>query len=118
MIAFRYLVVCVELEKMRFHTLVRRGGKEENEKKYGKKSFKLRIENCLRQFILDVFLSGKYIDAGVMHRVTSKVIAVLSTNAKEFRNHLKLYKDSSARKVVAETLAERAREADVFSLVY
>ncbi|KAG0593841.1 hypothetical protein M758_UG024400 [Ceratodon purpureus] len=99
--------------------LGRKRGKEEMEKKrYGKKSFKLRTEKCLRPFSLDVFLSGKYIHASVMHRVTSKVVAVVSTNAKEFRNQLKSYKDFTACKVVGETLAERAKEADVFIVVY
>lgn len=94
--------------------------KEEKEKKKntGKRSFKLRTEKCMRPFSLDVFLSGKYIHASVMHRVTSKVVAVVSTNAKEFRHQLKSYKDFTACKVVGETLAVRAKEADVFSVVY
>jgi large subunit ribosomal protein L18 len=100
------------------HLGKRRAKPEKEKKNHGKKSFKLRTEKCLRPFTLDVFLSGKYIHASVMHRVTSKVVAVVSTNAKEFRNQLKSYKDFSACKVVGETLAVRAKEADVFTVVY
>lgn len=100
------------------HFSKRRGKEEKEKKKHGKKSFKLRTEKCLRPFSLDVFLSGKYIHASVMHRVTSKVVAVVSTNAKEFRHQLRSYKDFTACKVVGETLAVRAKEADVFTVVY
>jgi len=100
------------------HFSKRRSKEEDKKKKGGKKSFKLRTEKCLRPFSLDVFLSGKYVHASIMHRVTSKVVAVVSTNAKEFRHNLKSYKDFTACKIVGETLASRAMEADVFTVVY
>lgn len=100
------------------HYSKRRSKEEDKKKKHGKKSFKLRTEKCLRPFSLDVFLSGKYVHASIMHRVTSKVVAVVSTNAKEFRHNLKSYKDFTACKIVGETLAQRAKEADVFTVVY
>lgn len=102
------------------HFSKRRSKEDEKKKKNnnGKKSFKLRTEKCLRPFSLDVFLSGKYVHASIMHRVTSKVVAVVSTNAKEFRHELKSYKDFTACKIVGETLALRAKEADVYTVVY
>lgn len=96
----------------------KRKGVDDKKKKNNKKSFKGRTEKCMKPFMLDVFLSSKYISASIMHRVTSKVVAVASTNSKEFRNNLKSYRDFSACKIVGQTLAQRAMEADVFTVMY
>jgi large subunit ribosomal protein L18 len=91
---------------------------DDKKKKNTKRSFKARSEKCMKPFTLDIFFSTKYIHASIMHRVTSKVVAVASTNAKEFRGNLKSYRDFSACKVIGKTLAERAIEADVYTVVY
>lgn len=95
-----------------------KGKEDDKKKKNNKKSFKLRTEKYLQPFSLDIFLSSKYVHASIMHRVTSKVVAVASSNSKEFRNNLKSYKDFSACKIIGQTLAQRAVEADVFTVVY
>jgi large subunit ribosomal protein L18 len=102
------------------HWNPRRKKAEDDKKKNNntKRSFKARSEKCMKPFTLDIFFSTKYIHASIMHRVTSKVVAVASTNAKEFRGNLKSYRDFSACKVIGKTLAERAIEADVYTVVY
>jgi large subunit ribosomal protein L18 len=96
----------------------RKKAEDDKKKKNTKRSFKARSEKCMKPFTLDIFFSTKYIHASIMHRVTSKVVAVASTNAKEFRGNLKSYRDFSACKVIGKTLAERAIEADVYTVVY
>lgn len=82
------------------------------------RSFKQRTEAYMLPFTLDVFISKKYIHASIMHRVTNKVVAVASTNSKDLRSVLKSRCDISACRVVGEILAERAKEADVFTSIY
>ncbi|GAB2252702.1 hypothetical protein Droror1_Dr00005549 [Drosera rotundifolia] len=47
---------------------------------------KQRTDMYMRPFLLNVFFSKKFIIAKVMHRSTSKVISVATTNAKALRN--------------------------------
>ncbi|KAL2622367.1 hypothetical protein R1flu_002572 [Riccia fluitans] len=83
-----------------------------------KKSWKQRHEKFLKPFMLDVFISHKYVHAKVMHRVTSHVVAVATTNAKEFRYSLQSLTDDNACKIIGRLLAERAIEADVFAVKF
>ena len=72
----------------------------------------------MRPFMLDINVSRRYISAKVMHRVTSKVVSVVSTNSKDLRESLPILNDSNACRVVGKLLAERAKAADVFAVTY
>ncbi|KAL2892593.1 50S ribosomal protein L18 [Bienertia sinuspersici] len=87
-------------------------------KKSGRKSWKQRTDMYLRPFLLNVFFSKKFIHAKVMHRGTSKVISVATTNAKDLRTSLPSLTDNNACRVVGKLIAERSKEADVYALAY
>lgn len=53
-----------------------------------------------------------------MHRGTSKVISVATTNAKDLRNTLPSLTDDNACRVIGKLIAERSKEADVFAIAY
>lgn len=72
----------------------------------------------MRPFLLNIFLSKKFIHAKVMHRGTSKVISVATTNAKDLRNTLPSLTDDNACRVIGKLIAERSKEADVFAIAY
>lgn len=72
----------------------------------------------MRPFLLNVFFSKRFIHAKVVHRGTSKVICVATTNAKDLRNSLPSLIDHNACKVVGRLIAERSMEADVFAVAY
>lgn len=72
----------------------------------------------MRPFLLNVFFSKRFIHAKVMHRGTSKVISVATTNAKDLRNTLPSLTDNSACRVIGKLIAERSKEADVFAIAY
>ncbi|CAA7393238.1 unnamed protein product [Spirodela intermedia] len=72
----------------------------------------------LRPFLLNVFFSNRFIHAKVMHRGTSKVVSVASTNAKDLRNTLPSLVDDDACRTVGRLIAERSKEADVYAMAY
>lgn len=53
-----------------------------------------------------------------MHRGTSKVISVATTNSKDLRYSLPSLTDHNACRVVGQLIAERSKEADVFAMSY
>ncbi|XP_059633781.1 uncharacterized protein LOC132276390 [Cornus florida] len=83
-----------------------------------KKSWKQRTDMYMRPFLLNVFFSKRFIHAKVMHRGTSKVISVASTNAKDLRNTLPSLTDNDACRIVGKLIAERSKEADVFAMSF
>lgn len=72
----------------------------------------------MKPFLLNVFFSKKFIHAKVMHRGTSKVISVATTNAKDLRHNLPSLTDHNACRVVGRLIAERSKEADVYAMCY
>ncbi|XP_022747517.1 uncharacterized protein LOC111297155 [Durio zibethinus] len=62
-----------------------RRSRAELAKRPNRKSWKQRTDMYMRPFLLNVFFSKRFIHAKVMHRYTSKVISVASTNAKDLR---------------------------------
>ncbi|CAI0627031.1 unnamed protein product [Linum tenue] len=72
----------------------------------------------MRPFLLNVFFSKRFVHAKVMHRGTSKVISVATTNSKELRNSLPSLTDHSACRLIGELIAERSKEADVYVMSY
>lgn len=72
----------------------------------------------MRPFLLNVFFSKRFVHAKVMHRGTSKVISVATTNAKDLRNTLPSLTDTNACRVIGKLIAERSKEADVFAVSY
>ena len=72
----------------------------------------------MKPFLLDVFFSKKFVHAKVMHRGTSKVISVATTNAKDLRNSLPSLTDHNACRVIGKLIAERSKEADVYAMSY
>ncbi|KAI3449015.1 hypothetical protein Pfo_005680 [Paulownia fortunei] len=83
-----------------------------------RKSWKQRTDMYMRPFLLNVFFSKRFIHAKVMHRGTSKVISVATTNAKDLRNALPSLTDNNACRVIGKLIAERSKEADVFAVSY
>lgn len=72
----------------------------------------------MRPFLLNVFFSKKFIHAKVMHRPTSKVISVATTNAKDLRNALPSLTDHNACRIIGKLIAERSKDADVYAMSY
>ncbi|MQL74200.1 hypothetical protein Taro_006571 [Colocasia esculenta] len=95
-----------------------RRSRGEAAKKPNRKSWKQRTDMYMRPFLLNVFFSNKFIHAKVMHRGTSKVISVASTNAKDLRNTLPSLTDNDACRTIGKLIAERSKEADVFAMAY
>ncbi|XP_038886307.1 50S ribosomal protein L18-like [Benincasa hispida] len=95
-----------------------RRSRGEAAKRPNKKSWKQRTDMYMRPFLLNVFFSKKFIHAKVMHRGTSKVISVATTNAKDLRNSLPSLTDHNACRVIGKLIAERSKEADVYAISY
>ncbi|KAJ8751927.1 hypothetical protein K2173_000673 [Erythroxylum novogranatense] len=95
-----------------------RRSRSELAKRPNKKSWKQRTDMYMRPFLLNIFFSKRFIHAKVMHRGTSKVISVATTNAKELRHNLPSLTDNNACQVVGKLIAERSKEADVYALAY
>ncbi|KAJ4803074.1 50S ribosomal protein L18 [Rhynchospora pubera] len=81
-------------------------------------SFKNRTNAYLEPFCLDVFISKRFVSASVTHRVTCKQVAVAGTNSKDIKAVLKSRSDIPACLAVGRFLAERAKEADVYTCTY
>ncbi|CAI9096829.1 OLC1v1033055C1 [Oldenlandia corymbosa var. corymbosa] len=81
-------------------------------------SFKQRTIAYMEPFTLDVFISKRFVSASITHRVTSKQVAVAGTNSKDIKAVLKSRSDIPACMAIGRILAERAREADVYTASY
>ncbi|XP_019231747.1 PREDICTED: uncharacterized protein LOC109212549 isoform X2 [Nicotiana attenuata] len=95
-----------------------RRSRSEAAKRPNRKSWKQRTDMYLRPFLLNIFFSKRFIHAKVMHRGTSKVISVATTNAKDLRNSLPSLTDNNAARVIGKLIAERSKEADVYAIAY
>ncbi|KVI00560.1 uncharacterized protein LOC112520532 [Cynara cardunculus var. scolymus] len=95
-----------------------RRSRSEAEKRPNKKSWKQRTDMYMRPFQLNVFFSKRFVHAKVMHRGTSKVISVATTNSKDLRNTLPSLIDNEACRVIGRLIAERSKEADVFAMAF
>ncbi|XP_058104194.1 uncharacterized protein LOC131248137 [Magnolia sinica] len=95
-----------------------RRSRGEAAKKPNRKSWKQRTDMYMRPFLLNVFFSKRFIHAKVVHRGTSKVISVASTNAKDLRNTLPSLTDNAACRTVGRLIAERSKDADIFAMSY
>lgn len=95
-----------------------RRSRGEAAKQPNRKSWKQRTDMYIRPFLLNVFFSKKFIHAKVMHRGTSKVISVATTNAKDLRNNLASLTDHNACRIIGKLIAERSKEADVYAMSY
>lgn len=81
-------------------------------------SFKQRTVAYMEPFTLDVFISKRFVSASITHRVTFKQVAVAGTNSKDIKAALKSRSDIPACLSIGEILADRAREADVYTASY
>ncbi|KNA21864.1 hypothetical protein SOVF_039340 [Spinacia oleracea] len=81
-------------------------------------SFKQRTIAFMEPFTLDVFISKRFVQASLTHRVTCKQVAVSGTNSKDIKAALKSRCDIPACLAVGRILADRAREADVYTASY
>ncbi|XP_030939876.1 uncharacterized protein LOC115964761 [Quercus lobata] len=81
-------------------------------------SFKQRTVAYMEPFTLDVFISKRFVSASLTHRVTSKQVAVAGTNSKDIKAALKSRSDIPACLAIGRILADRAREADVYTASY
>ncbi|KAJ4759134.1 50S ribosomal protein L18 [Rhynchospora pubera] len=100
------------------HAAWTRRSKGDQTKKPNRKSWKQRTDMYMRPFMLNVFFSKRFIHAKVVHRSTSKVISVASTNAKDLRNTLPSLTDDDACRTVGQLIAERSKDADVFAITF
>ncbi|KAG9442905.1 hypothetical protein H6P81_018759 [Aristolochia fimbriata] len=69
-------------------------------------------------FCLDIYISKSSIRACIVHRVTSKVVAVAHSISKDMKFDLISTKDSSACVMVGGVLAQRAIEDDIYNVIY
>ncbi|KAB2629780.1 hypothetical protein D8674_007299 [Pyrus ussuriensis x Pyrus communis] len=81
-------------------------------------SFKQRTVAYIEPFTLDVFISKRFVSASITHRVTTKQVATAGTNSKDIKAVLKSHCDRPACLAVDQILADRAREADVYTAAY
>ncbi|CAN6465095.1 unnamed protein product [Victoria cruziana] len=81
-------------------------------------SFKQRTIAYMEPFTLDVFISKRFVSASLTHRMTSKQVAVAGTNSKDIKAILPSRCDIPACMAVGRILADRAREADVYTASY
>ncbi|XP_030460772.1 uncharacterized protein LOC115681051 isoform X2 [Syzygium oleosum] len=93
-----------------------KGKKSKNPNKHV--SFKQRTIAYMEPFTLDVFISKRFVSASLTHRVTCKQVAVAGTNSKDIKAVLKSRSDIPACLAVGQILADRAREADVYTASY
>ncbi|RZC49043.1 hypothetical protein C5167_017469 [Papaver somniferum] len=81
-------------------------------------SFKQRTVAYMEPFTLDVLISKRFVSASLTHRVTCKQVAVAGTNSKDIKAVLNSRSDIPACIAVGKILADRAREADVYTACY
>ncbi|KAG8376171.1 hypothetical protein BUALT_Bualt09G0035500 [Buddleja alternifolia] len=81
-------------------------------------SFKQRTIAYMEPFTLDVFISKRFVSASITHRVTCKQVAVAGTNLNDIKAVLKSRSDIPACLAIGKILADRAREADVYTASY
>ncbi|XP_074585107.1 uncharacterized protein LOC141840907 [Curcuma longa] len=81
-------------------------------------SFKQRTIAYMEPFSLDVFISKRFVSASLTHRMTCKQVAVAGTNSKDIKAALHSRSDIPACLAVGRFLAERAKEADVYTCTY
>lgn len=81
-------------------------------------SFKQRTIAYMEPFSLDVLISKRFVSASLTHRVTSKQVAVAGTNSKDIKAALQSRSDIPACLAIGRILADRSREADVFTCTY
>ena len=81
-------------------------------------SFKQRTIAYMEPFTLDVFISKRFVSASLTHRSTCRQVAVAGTNSKDIKAALKSRSDIPACLAVGRFLAERAKEADVYTCTY
>ncbi|KAM3356125.1 hypothetical protein P3S68_022839 [Capsicum galapagoense] len=87
-----------------------KGKKSKNPNKHV--SFKQRTVAYMESFTLDVFISKRFVSASITHRVTCKQVS------KDIKAVLKSRRDIPACLPVGSILADRAREADVYTASY
>lgn len=93
-----------------------KGKKSKNPDKHY--SFKQRTGAYMEPFTLDILISKRFVSASLTHRVTSKQVAVAGTNSKDIKAVLRSRCDIPACLAIGQILAERAREADVYTASY
>ena len=87
-------------------------------KSKNKKSWKQRHEKFVNPFLLDVYVSPRYVTAKVVHRVTSRVVAVATTTARDLRLSLASLADEAACRLIGRLIAQRAMDVDVFAVTF
>ncbi|KAF8394397.1 hypothetical protein HHK36_020605 [Tetracentron sinense] len=69
-------------------------------------------------FCLDIYISKSSVRACIVHRVTSKVVAVAHSISKDMKFDLASTKDSTACTAIGAALAQRALADDIHDVVY
>lgn len=69
-------------------------------------------------FCLDIFVTKGSVRASIIHRVTSRVVAVAHSISKDLKFDLNSRKDAKACATVGGVLAQRAIEDDIHNVVY
>ena len=69
-------------------------------------------------FCLDIFISKASVRACIVHRMTSKVVAVAHSISKDMKFDLASTRNSTACSAVGSVLAQRALADDIHDVVY
>ncbi|KAJ1296274.1 hypothetical protein BS78_01G287800 [Paspalum vaginatum] len=98
----------------RFHS-----GQEKRSKNPHKHiSFKQCTIAHVEPFTLDVFISKRFVSVSLMHQLTCRQVAVAGTNSKDIKAVLRSRSDMPDYLAVGRFLAERAKEANVYTCTY
>ena len=69
-------------------------------------------------FCLDIYISKASVRACIIHRATSKVVAVAHSISKDMKFDLRSTRNASACAAVGEILAQKALDDDIHDVIY
>ncbi|KAL4195937.1 hypothetical protein AMTRI_Chr04g243590 [Amborella trichopoda] len=88
------------------------------DKKLRSPTYNQLTDPYMQPFCLDVYISKSSVRACIIHRVTSKVVAVAHSISKDMKHDLVSTKDSIACEAVGVVLAQRAIADDIHNVFY
>ncbi|XP_023540951.1 uncharacterized protein LOC111801183 [Cucurbita pepo subsp. pepo] len=100
------------------YVIIEREENNDFEKKLRTPTFNQLTAPYHEPFCLDIYISKASVRACIIHRGTSKVVAVAHSISKDMKFDLTSRKDSSACAAVGAVLAQRALADDIHNLVY
>ncbi|WCJ23773.1 Ribosomal L18p/L5e family protein [Euphorbia peplus] len=101
-----------------FHPQKMEGYDEADKKKVRKPTYNQLTGPYHEPFCLDLYISKASVRACIIHRVTSKVVAVAHSISKDIKFDLTSTRNSTACTAVGSILAQRALEDDIHDVIY